>query len=105
MTRLQNTARTETTQTHTAFRPHSAAPAEKDILDAEKRVKDQEAHVLRLIVQGAPTQSAEDLLCQLIATAKAMREQLGEGGCASGARRAGQAKPETGTARAQPSSD
>jgi hypothetical protein len=105
MTRLQNTARTETTQTHTAFRPHSAAPGDKEILEAEKRVRDQEAHVLRLIVQGAPTQSAEDLLCQLTATAKAMREQLRRSGCASGAGRADQAKQETGTARAQPSPD
>jgi Fe2+ or Zn2+ uptake regulation protein len=75
MTRLQYTARTEAAETCSAYRPHSAAPAEKEILEAEKRVSEQEAHVLRLIVQGAPTQSAEDLLRQLMATAKAMKEQ------------------------------
>jgi len=67
---LQNTVQSETTQTHAATR------AEKDLLEAEKRVRDQETHVLRLIVQGAPTQSAEDLLRRLTATAKAMKEQL-----------------------------
>jgi uncharacterized protein (DUF1778 family) len=71
MTRLQNTIKN-----HAAFQPHSAAPGAKDILEAEKRVRDQEAHVLRLIVQGAPTQSAEDLLRQLMATAEAMKQRL-----------------------------
>jgi len=71
MTRLQNTL-----QDHAAFQPHGTASAEKEILEAEKRVRDQEAHVLRLIVKGAPTQSAEDLLRRLMATAEAMKEQL-----------------------------
>ncbi len=79
MTRLHNAAQARTVQTHTAHRRHSIAPAERDILEAEKRVKEQEAHVLRLIVQGAPTQSAEDLLRQLLATARAMKERLARG--------------------------
>jgi hypothetical protein len=80
MTRLPNAARAGANQTPTAFEPPTTAPVEKDILDAEKRVRDQEAHVLRLIVQGAPTQSAEDLLRRLIQTAKAMKEQVRPGG-------------------------
>lgn len=71
MTRLEKTL-----HFHAAFGTHSAAPAaEKDILEAEKRVRDQEAHVLRLIVLGAPTQAAEDQLLRLTATAEAMKER------------------------------
>jgi hypothetical protein len=40
---------------------------------AERRVREQEAHVLRLIVQGAPTQFAEDLLRKLTAVAEDMK--------------------------------
>jgi FixJ family two-component response regulator len=54
---------------------HSAVPADKDIREAEARVREQEANVLRLIVQGAPTQSAEDLLRELTRTAEAMKAQ------------------------------
>ena len=75
MTRLENTRQKNTFDGRSAFQPRSAAPAEKDLLEAETRVKDQEAHVLRLIVQGAPTQSAEDLLFRLMAAAEAMRER------------------------------
>jgi hypothetical protein len=75
MTRLRDTTRTEATRAHAALQPHGGAPAENDILEAEKRVRDQEAHVLRLIVQGAPTQSAEDLLRRLTATVKALKER------------------------------
>jgi hypothetical protein len=75
MTRLQNTARTETAQAHTAYQSHSTAPVEKDIREAEARVRAQEAHVLRLIVQGAPTQSAEDVLRELTAAAEAIKRQ------------------------------
>jgi len=32
---------------------------------ARKRVEEQRAKLQRLIVQGAPTQAAEDLLCKL----------------------------------------
>jgi hypothetical protein len=77
MTRLQNTARTETAQLRTTFQSHSAASGEKDIREAEARVKAQEAHVLRLIVQGAPTQFAEDVLRELTATAEAIKRQRG----------------------------
>jgi hypothetical protein len=55
--------------------PRDTAPAESDIRAAEARVREQEAHVLRLIVQGAPTQFAEDVLRQLMATAQAMKDQ------------------------------
>ncbi|HXE86956.1 MAG TPA: hypothetical protein VN524_09195 [Hyphomicrobiaceae bacterium] len=75
MTRLANTLQKNTFDSRSPFQPCSAAPAEKDLLEAEKRVTDQEAHVLRLIVQGAPTQSAEDLLRRLMAAAEAMRER------------------------------
>ena len=75
MTGLRNTSLTGAAQAHTTRQPHSAAPAEKEIREAEARVREQEAHVLRLIVQGAPTQSAEDLLRQLMATVEAMKEQ------------------------------
>jgi|KBSSwiStaDraftv2_1062776.scaffolds.fasta_scaffold48657_2 hypothetical protein len=75
MTRLANTLQKNTFDSRSPFQPCSAAPAEKDLLEAEKRVRDQEAHVLRLIVQGAPTQSAEDLLRRLMAAAEAMRER------------------------------
>lgn len=76
MTALLNTSLTNADRTHTAHHSHSAAPAEREVQEAEARVREQEVHVLRLIVQGAPTQSAEDLLRQLTATAKAMKEQL-----------------------------
>jgi hypothetical protein len=75
MTRLPDTSRAEATQAPASSGPHGGAPAEEDILEAEKRVRDQEAHVLRLIVQGAPTQSAEDLLRRLTATAEALKER------------------------------
>jgi hypothetical protein len=55
--------------------PLSRAPADADIRLAEARVREQEAHVLRLIVQGAPTQFAEDVLRQLLAAARAMKER------------------------------
>jgi hypothetical protein len=38
---------------------------EEQVSKARKRVEEQKAKLQRLIVQGAPTQSAEDLLCQL----------------------------------------
>lgn len=47
--------------------------SDRELRETEARVREQEAHVLRLIVQGAPTQMAEDLLRRLIATAEAMR--------------------------------
>jgi hypothetical protein len=55
--------------------PRTKAPADTDIRAAEARVREQEAHVLRLIVQGAPTQFAEDVLRQLMAAAEAIRAQ------------------------------
>jgi hypothetical protein len=39
--------------------------AEEQVLEAHKRVEEQKTTLQRLIVQGAPTQAAEDLLCRL----------------------------------------
>jgi hypothetical protein len=75
MARLQNSTTALSTQAHAAFQRHCPAPGDKDIREAEDRVRQQEAHVLRLIVQGAPTQSAEDLLRELTAAVEAMRAQ------------------------------
>ena len=75
MTRLHNTAQAGSAQAHTAYCRHSLASADREIREAEKRVREQEAHVLRLIVQGAPTQSAEDLLRELISAAKALKRR------------------------------
>jgi hypothetical protein len=68
------------TQPQPSFKLYSTTqpddgPAERAIREAEARVRAQEAHVLRLIVQGAPTQTAEDLLRRLTAAAQAMREK------------------------------
>jgi hypothetical protein len=38
---------------------------EERVSKARKRVEEQRAKLQRLIVQGAPTQAAEDLLCKL----------------------------------------
>ncbi|HEY7086140.1 MAG TPA: hypothetical protein VH519_15125 [Hyphomicrobiaceae bacterium] len=38
---------------------------EERVSKARKRVAEQQAKLERLIVQGAPTQAAEDLLCKL----------------------------------------
>jgi len=38
---------------------------EERVSQARKRVEEQRAKLQRLIVQGAPTQAAEDLLCKL----------------------------------------
>jgi hypothetical protein len=39
--------------------------AEEQVHEARKRVEEQKTRLQRLIVQGAPTQAAEDLLCTL----------------------------------------
>ena len=39
--------------------------AEEQILEARKRVEEQKAKLQGMIVKGAPTQAAEDLLCKL----------------------------------------
>jgi len=38
---------------------------EERVSEARRRVDEQRAKLERLIVQGAPTQAAEDLLCKL----------------------------------------
>jgi hypothetical protein len=68
------------TTLHGSSHPRQAPSAfrrDNEIAAAEARVREQEAHVLRLIVQGAPTQMAEDVLRQLTATAEAIRERKG----------------------------
>jgi FixJ family two-component response regulator len=79
MSRLRDAPQGDST--HTAFQSRNAPPTEEDIREAEDRVRRQEAHVLRLIVQGAPTQSAEDQLREVTATVEAMKERwrLGRG--------------------------
>jgi hypothetical protein len=39
--------------------------AEEQVREARKRVEEQKARLQRLVVQGAPTQAAEDMLCKL----------------------------------------
>jgi FixJ family two-component response regulator len=74
MSRVQSKSQLQSSsQLQSTSQPHSAVPADKDIREAEARVREQEANVLRLIVQGAPTQSAEDLLRELTRTAEAMK--------------------------------
>jgi hypothetical protein len=68
MTELQSISRA-----YRSVRLEDTAPADPAIRAAERRVREQEAHVLRLIVQGAPTQFAEDLLRRLTAAADAMK--------------------------------
>ncbi|HEX6000915.1 MAG TPA: hypothetical protein VFZ16_16200 [Hyphomicrobiaceae bacterium] len=71
MTQLYDSAKLQKTSVLT----QSAISADSDLRQAEARVREQEAHVLRLIVRGAPTQVAEDLLRRLTATAEAMKER------------------------------
>lgn len=52
----------------------SPAAADRLIEAAEARVREQEARLRSMIVQGAPTQTAEDLLRQLHATLQEMKE-------------------------------
>jgi hypothetical protein len=39
--------------------------ADRQLSDAEQSIADQETHIRRMIVQGAPTQAAEDRLREL----------------------------------------
>ena len=59
----------------TTARTPSAFLSDSEIAAAEARVQEQEAHVLRLIVQGAPTQMAEDVLRQLTVEAEEARQR------------------------------
>lgn len=66
------------TRLHGSTQPRQARStflSDNEVAAAEARVREQEAHVLRLIVQGAPTQMAEDVLRQLTAAAEAIRER------------------------------
>lgn len=53
----------------------TAVLADRHIREIERRVAEQRARVQRMIVQGAPTQSAEDILTQLCATLRQMQDQ------------------------------
>jgi hypothetical protein len=46
-------------------RPHHSPLSDAYLRGAQQRVADQEALVRRMIIQGAPTQAAEDRLHQL----------------------------------------
>ena len=72
MTRLQGSS---SQLQQTTARTPSAFLNDSEIAAAEARVQEQEAHVLRLIVQGAPTQMAEDMLRQLAAEAEEARQR------------------------------
>jgi hypothetical protein len=49
--------------------------ADEQIDEARKRFEEQKTRIQRLIVQGAPSQAAEDLLCKLQeAVQRAMRK-------------------------------
>jgi hypothetical protein len=65
------------TYQRTTGRSPGAFLRDSEIAAAEARVREQEAHVLRLIVQGAPTQMAEDVLRHLTAAAAAVRVRKG----------------------------
>ena len=54
--------------------PDHTALADR-VRQAQQRVDDQRARVQRMIAQGVPTQSAEDLLSELCATLRHMQEQ------------------------------
>jgi hypothetical protein len=54
--------------------PHSTAADDKLIQAAEERVREQEERLRIMIVQGTPTQAAEDLLRQLHATLEEIKE-------------------------------
>jgi hypothetical protein len=71
MTRLHGSSHPRQDTAHTP----STFSSDSEIAAAEARVREQEAHVLRLIVRGAPTQVAEDVLRQLTAAAQAIKER------------------------------
>jgi hypothetical protein len=71
MNRLQGSSHPR----HGNTRGPSAYFSDSEIAAAEARVREQEAHVLRLIVQGAPTQMAEDVLRQLTAAVEEVKER------------------------------
>jgi hypothetical protein len=73
MTRLQSSAKLQSGTSP----PHPRNPVDHEIAAADARVREQEAHVLRLIVQGAPTQMAEDVLRQLMAAANVVKARKG----------------------------
>lgn len=58
-------------------RSHSSRQPDWQLHEAQERVAQQEALVRRSIVQGAPTQAAEDQLRQLEQALLRMKEQRG----------------------------
>ena len=56
-------------------RPHDPILPDQHVREAQQRVAEQEALVRRMIVQGTPTQAAEDRLRQLQQTLSRMKDQ------------------------------
>jgi hypothetical protein len=46
-------------------RPHDPVPPDREVREIQKRIAQQKALVHRMIVQGTPTQGAEDRLREL----------------------------------------
>jgi len=46
-------------------RPHAPVPPDREVREIQKRIAQQKALVHRMIVQGTPTQGAEDQLREL----------------------------------------
>jgi hypothetical protein len=58
--------------------PHDPPLTDRHIREVRQRMAQQEALVRRMIVQGTPTQAAEDRLRQLQKTLARMMEQGGQ---------------------------
>lgn len=56
---------------------HDSSVSDRHIREAQQRVAQQETLVRRMIVQGTPTQAAEDRLRQLQQTLAHTKEQRG----------------------------
>jgi hypothetical protein len=56
-------------------RPHDPLPLDVYVRDIQERIAQQEALMRRMIVQGTPTQGAEDQLRELQRTLRRMTEQ------------------------------
>jgi hypothetical protein len=55
--------------------PHDPLPPDVYLREIRERIAQQEALVRRTIVQGTPTQAAEDRLRELLQTLRSMTEQ------------------------------
>jgi hypothetical protein len=57
------------------FQSHDTPTRNRQICEAQRRIDDQRARVQRTIVQGCPTQSADDLLSKLCEALRHLGEQ------------------------------